>query len=322
MYTSVFGGATSDTEYEFLTGNSMAVMPQNCVPYQQFVTNPTDSLAADLKAQGYYNIAIHPFEPSGYKRDLVYPLLGFDEFLSMKDFKNPSLIRNFISDKDSYKKIIEQYENKGKDGPLFIFNVTMQNHGGYSGTKLFDDANNVLLTEDAGHPCSEQYLSLLRKSDEAYKSLIDYFSKQDKHTIILLFGDHQPIAYAELHDLLSSKENLSEAEALRRKYIVPFILWSNYDMGAEKIDNISANFLSSYLLKTAGLQETTYNRYLNELYEKVPVINALFYIDRDNVLHKYSETTPYSELIKQYRYVGYNDALDDKNKLSQYFKLQ
>jgi Phosphoglycerol transferase and related proteins, alkaline phosphatase superfamily len=322
MYSSVFGGGTSDTEYEFLTGNSMAVMPQNCVPYQQFVTDKTDSLAATLKNQGYYNIAIHPYEPSGYKRDMVYPLLGFDEFLSKKDFVNPTLIRSFISDKDSYQKIIEQYEQKGKNGPLFIFNVTMQNHGGYSNEQLFDDANTVRLTGLSGCGSAEQYLSLLRESDKAYQGLIDYFSKQKEHTIILLYGDHQPIAYSQLHDILKSTGKLTETEDLQRKYRVPFILWANYDIQNDKVEQISANYLSSYLLKTAGLKGTVYNQFLLDMYEKIPVINALFYIDKDNILHSFSDTTSYTDLVTQYKYIGYNDALDNKNKLDKYYQIK
>lgn len=322
LYVSVFGGATSDTEYEFLTGNSMAVMPQNCVPYQQFVTEPTDSLATTLRDQGYYNIAIHPYEPSGYKRDLVYPLLGFDEFLSKEDFVNPTYIRSFISDKDSYQKIIEQYESKGKDNPLFIFNVTMQNHGGYSSEQLFDDDNTVRLTDYQYCYSTEQYLSLLRESDKAFETLINYFSNQDEHTIILLYGDHQPIAYSEIYDQIEGGENVSDPEALQRKYKVPFVLWANYDIPEDDIDNISANYLSSYLLKTAGLEGTTYNQYLMDLYQKVPVINSLFYIDKDDILHSFSQTSPYSEDIKKYRYVGYNNALDYKNRLEEFYKLK
>lgn len=322
MFTSVFGGATSDTEYEFLTGNSMAVMPQNCVPYQQFVTKKRDSLVTTLKSQGYYSIAIHPYEPSGYKRDIVYPLLGFDEFLSRKDFIKPSYIRNFISDESSYEKIIEQYEKKGKDQPLFIFNVTMQNHGGYSGETLFEEQDNVKLTEYAGYPCVEQYLSLLRQSDKAFEKLVDYFSKQKEHTIILLFGDHQPIAYADLYNLLTLHEDRPEEDLLRRKYQVPFVLWANYDLQSEEDKKISANYLSSFLLQTAGLKGTAYNRYLMKLYEKIPVINALFYINQNNQFHSFGDQTSDTELITQYRYVGYNNALDDKNRLKAYYYLQ
>jgi len=322
LYVSVFGGATSDTEYEFLTGNSMVVMPQNSVPYQQFITEPTDSLASTLKNQGYYNIAIHPYAPSGYKRDLVYPLLGFVEFLSEEDFKNPQLIRSYISDRESYQKIIEQYETKGKEQPLFIFNVTMQNHGGYSDDTIFEEAETVRLTDLDGYTKVEQYLSLLRESDKAFQSLVDYFSKEEEHTVLLLFGDHQPVVFSEFHDELTKQGNVSEMDRYQRKYRVPFILWANYDITAEDVDKISANYLSSYLLKSAGLEGTAYNHYLMDLYEEVPVINGLFYIDKNNQGHKFSDSTAYSDLITQYRYIGYNNALDKKDRWKEFYRLR
>ncbi len=319
LYVSVFGGATSDTEYEFLTGNSMAVMPQNCVPYQQFVTAPTASLASTLKDQGYYNIAIHPYQGSGYKRDLVYPLLGFDEFLTEKDFTNPKRIRSFISDQSSYDKIIEEFENKGKDNPLFIFNVTMQNHGGYSGDQIFDDANTVRLTQLTGYPTVEQYLSLLRQSDLAFQTLVDYFSGIEEPTIILLFGDHQPVVYSDFNN---QQEKLLGKDVYRERYAVPFFLWANYDITEDDVDSISANYLSSYLLKTAGLEMTAYQQYLLQLRKQIPVINALFYFDKDNISHSFSEQTPYTGLLQDYRCVGYNSALDKKDKLTAYYYLE
>ncbi|HHV10584.1 MAG TPA: LTA synthase family protein [Clostridiales bacterium] len=317
MYVSVFGGATSDTEYEFLTGNSMAVLPKNCVPYQQYVTDPTDSLAKTLKDQGYYNIAIHPYEASGYKRDLVYPLLGFDEFLSMEDFKEPEFIRSYISDRSSFQKVIEEYEAKGKDQPLFIFNVTMQDHGGYTSEQLFSEEESVRLTGMPGFGAVEQYLSLQRQSDMAFQVLTDYFSKQEEPTIILMFGDHQPVAFSTFYDSGASKP-----EEYRQKYAVPFILWANYDISEDDVDNISANYLSTYLLKVAGLKDTAYNEYLWQLYQRVPVINGLFYIDKNNGIYSLGEASGYSELVREYQYVGYNNALDKDRKLSEYFYLR
>ncbi|MDF2542876.1 MAG: Phosphoglycerol transferase, alkaline phosphatase superfamily [Herbinix sp.] len=320
LYVSVFGGATSDTEYEFLTGNSMAVMPSNCVPYQQFVTDETDSLASTLKEQGYYNIAIHPYKRSGYKRDIVYPLLGFDEFLSMENFKNPHTIRGFISDQDSYHKIIEEYETKG-DRPLFIFNVTMQNHGGYSEQTLFEDDNNVKLVNMEGYADVEQYLSLVRESDKAFQMLLDYFKQQEEPTIILMYGDHQPVAYSRLHDELIIEGAEDYMDHYADKYKVPFILWSNFDIPEENIGNISANFLSSYLLKVAGVQGTEYNQYLLDLYEEIPVINAYFYMDRQNRIYPISDQSEYADRVKEYRYVGYNNALDKRERLDEFYSL-
>lgn len=315
LFVSVFGGATSDTEYEVLTGNSMAVMPANCVPYQQFVTKPTDSLAFTLKAQGYYNIAIHPYNKSGYKRDVVYPLLGFDEFLSKDDFENPQLIRSYISDRDSYKKIIEEYETKGKENPLFIFNVTMQNHGGYSASKLFDEGNNVKLTNDLGHPEVEQYLSLLRETDKAFEVLVDYFSEQEEPTIILLYGDHQPIAYSDFY------RNDPAGSINQNKYKVPFVIWANYDIPEENIDKMSANYLSSYLLEVAGVQSTEYNQYLLELYKELPVITGMFYIDKENRQYRMNETSEYSSHLIEYQSIGYNNVFDKDDRVEQLYEL-
>jgi len=322
LYVSVFGGATSDTEYEFLTGNSMAVMPKNCVPYQQFITQKTDSLVSTLKTQGYYNIAIHPYEKSGYKRDIVYPLFGFDEFLSMDDFENPELIRSYISDRESYKKIIEQYETKGDNNPLFIFNVTMQNHGGYTEDKVVEEEDCVQLTGMPGYPKVEQYLSLVRQSDKAFQILTDYFSKQEEPTIILIFGDHQPVIYSDFHDAMMSAAGDDNFDVYQKKYMVPFIIWANYDIPEADIEKMSANYLSSYLLKIAGVRGTEYNKYLMELYEKLPVINGLFYIDEENQGYQIEEPSEYFFFIKEYQFIGYNNALDKKNRLDQLFGLE
>ena len=86
-----------------------------------------------------------------------------------------------------FQKIIELYENKEEDN-LFIFNVTMQNHGGYEGT--WDNfANTVDLSAQGDFPQAEQYFSLIKETDAAFKELIDYFEKVDEPT---------PVSYTHL----------------------------------------------------------------------------------------------------------------------------
>ncbi|UQT49138.1 sulfatase-like hydrolase/transferase [Flavonifractor plautii] len=72
-YTSVFGAGTSASEFEFLTGNSMAFLPSGSIPYQQYVLGPTASLASILKAEGYSTLAFHPGERASWQRDRAYP---------------------------------------------------------------------------------------------------------------------------------------------------------------------------------------------------------------------------------------------------------
>jgi hypothetical protein len=198
----------------------------------------------------------------------------------------------------------------------------MQNHGGYSGERLFDEKDSVRLTHLAGFDKVEQYLSLLRETDKAFQALIDYFSNEEEPTIILMFGDHQPVVYSELHNLTQVKPSMTLTELDKPRYAVPFIMWANYDINEEDVDTISANYLSSYLLKTAGLPGTAYNEYLLRLQKELPVINAHFYITKEGDCYPLSETTPYSNELQQYQFVGYNNALDHTNKLWEYYRFK
>ena len=113
--SSVYGGYTANSEFEFLTGCTKAFLPGN--PYLQYMDDYLPSIISNIKEQNGYGkaIAMHPYNPSGYNRNRVYPLFYFDKFLSIDDFKNSVLVRDYISDKSDYEKIVEQYENKDKD---------------------------------------------------------------------------------------------------------------------------------------------------------------------------------------------------------------
>ena len=149
-------------------------------------------------------------------RDRVYPLLGFDNLDFMEDYRDVSYVRNYISDASDMEHIIETYEkNKASGKPAFIFNVTMQNHGGYTDTYM--NLTNDIQSQYASEPLN-QYLTLIHKTDQALENLIDYFSKVDDRTIIVFFGDHQP------NDTVASVvENGAQAETQKR-YLVPLSL--------------------------------------------------------------------------------------------------
>lgn len=101
LNTSVCGGNTADTEFEFLTGNTMAFLPVGSIPYQQYIKSTTPSLASYLKSIGYATYAQHPYYGSGWNRDTVYPLLGFDNLSFMQDYSNQRFVRKYISDETS-----------------------------------------------------------------------------------------------------------------------------------------------------------------------------------------------------------------------------
>lgn len=275
LNVSVLGGNTANTEFEFLTGNTMAFLPQGSVAYQQYVKSNDYSIATYLKSKGYDTIAMHPYNASGWDRDKVYPLLGFDTFYSLKDWVNPVKIRKYVSDQSCYDKIIELYEQKDANTPFFLFNVTMQNHSSYS--EEYDNFHPDITVEGTSSKILPNYLSLIKLSDQALENLIEYFSQTDEDTVIVFFGDHQPSnsVAAPVWKLNGrSGDSLTEEEEARR-YKVPFIIWANYDIEAASNVETSANYLGSHVLRAAGLPLYDYRNYLSQLEGQYPVLTAI-----------------------------------------------
>ena len=65
------------------------------------------------------------------------------------------------------EKIIAEYEATSDNNKLFVFGVTMQNHGGYDYNE--NKFNSVIHVEEYGerYPEVEQYLSLLHETDKS-----------------------------------------------------------------------------------------------------------------------------------------------------------
>ena len=319
LNTSVCGGNTADTEFEFLTGNTMAFLPVGSIPYQQYIKSTTPSLASYLKSIGYATYAQHPYYGSGWNRDKVYHLLGFDNLSFMQDYANQRFVRKYISDETSFDRIIETYENKPDGQPAFIFNVTMQNHGGYTDTYYGFD--NMVIADKLNNSALDQYLSLIKLTDEDLKSLIEYFSNVDEKTIVVFFGDHQPndtVASSVLAANGMDYNNLSNKE-LKLRYQVPYVIWANYDIDEAAGKDTSVNYLAANVLKAAGVPTNDYQSFLLKLQEEYPIISAVR-TDKtaDKTLDKASNKSDKATGSKKKQ--ADSDMLNDY-KLLQYYRL-
>lgn len=320
-YTSVFGAGTSASEFEFLTGNSMAFLPSGSIPYQQYILGPSDSLASLLSEQGYRTLAVHPGERTSWQRNQAYPRLGFDDFKCEEDLDVPVTEEHgYISDDTSFRQIIWEFEHKSPEERLFLFNVTIQNHGAYT---VADYPATVQLTDQPGkYPMAEQYLTLANKSDEAFRLLVDYFSAQTEPTIILMFGDHQPSVEQEFLDMAYGLgPDGMTMEQYMGKFRVPFVIWANYPLPQDELNDTSLNFLSQYLLQYAGLPAAPYTRYLYQLQTQLPAITFVGYTDTDGNAYSHLETNDYTNLIRQYQMVQYNNLFGSSERQSELFAL-
>ncbi len=322
-YVSIFGGNTPNSEYEFLTGNTMGFLPESSVGFNLFVRGNLPSVASELKAAGYETLAIHPYRGTNYRRHIVYPLLGFDTYYTRDDFDSPQKIRSFISDQELADRIIEEFDKNKEsgDGPLFSYNVTVQNHGGYysSNTKNLDMSIEVQ-SPGVNETQTSIYVNLIRESDRMFENLVGHFEQEEEPTVIVMFGDHQ----ANLGDntyrhLIGDEESLTPEE-LMEKYKVPFVIWANYDIEEETIERTSLNYLYSILADRLELPMTGYQRYLLDLSEKLPVICAQGYWAADGNFYELAdETSPYFQIIEEYNILEYNDIFGKKDRYLKFF---
>ena len=276
LNVSVKGGNTANTEFEYLTGSSMAFLPYGSIPYQQYIKDETPSMASWLSDFGYRTVAMHPYRAAGWDRNKVYPLMGFDEMYFEEFYEDSALVRKYVSDEADYEKLIRIYEQKEPGEPLFLFNVTMQNHSSYNDWADYDNFTPDITADGIDSDVLSAYLSLMKLSDQAIEELVQYFSEEEEDTVIVFFGDHQPTD-SVINPILKLNGTTSSAlspEEEASRYQVPFFIWANYDIEEESGLNISANYLASRTLDAAGLPKPGYFSFLTELEKQVPVISA------------------------------------------------
>ena len=324
VYSSVRGGNTANSEYEFLTGDSCAFLPDGAVAYQTYINYELGSLVSTLEAQGYVSAAFHPHWASGWNRVQVYRYFGFDRTLWREDFGGISTLRGYASDRWDYRELIKLYESEREragDGNVFLFNITMQNHGGYTTESFRSDVS--IRGHRGEFPRAEQYLSLIRITDEDSRELIDYFRGVEEPVLLLFFGDHQPVLETEFYDVLYGHDSSDlSLEEFQREYITPFYIWANYDIEPRDEGYTSINYLAELLLETAGLRGTPYGAFLREVRQSWPVLNANGALDSDGVWHYLSDPEVVDdELLKAYDILQYNRLFDRSGYRAELYEL-
>ncbi|PID50134.1 MAG: hypothetical protein CR991_02980 [Proteobacteria bacterium] len=195
LVVPAWGANTLRSEYAFLSGiPNQELQHYRYNPYQFLPKQPLPSLVSQLKSEGYYCICIHPNEAAFFKRDQVFPFLGFDDFIDIKAFAEAESVGPYISDKAVYLKIRETLKNRDQQKPLFIFVITMENHGPLH----LESINETDITEYYHPTPIEQYHDLtvylkhLHNADKMLKALIDTLAANPQETLLCWYGDHIP----------------------------------------------------------------------------------------------------------------------------------
>ena len=319
---SIFGAKTPNSEWEYMTGNTMAFLPGGSVPYQQYIDEEPFSMVSIFKNMGYTTVAMHPYYSTGWRRNSVYPKLGFDEshFMDTGDFDETRLMRDYITDEAMYDKVIDRYKLRADDEPLFIMGVTMQNHGGYKDT--YPNFQNTVMYQYGQYPDADQYLSLIHESDKAVEKLISYFETVDEPVEIVFFGDHYPSLNSAFYKSLNGKgvSGLTLTQ-LQDLFSVPFFIWTNYDTEEETVERTSLNYLNILVMQKAGIELTPYQKFLRDMREIVPAMNGRgFYSYTNGKFIHYADAKGDERLwLQKYRILQYNSLFDQENHSTVFF---
>ena len=320
--SSDMGTGTANSEFEFLTGNSMAYFRGN-TPYVQFIDTETPSLASELAGRGYRTQAMHAYERAGYNRVKVYDRFGFQQYKGIEDFDvDIDVARGYPTDETNYRQLIKDFEENRGGAPQFLFNITMQNHGGYYAS---DYEWPVRVHEVAPVESYDDsviaYESSVRMADDALRQLISYLETVDEPTVLLFFGDHEPRLSNEFYSSWFTDENGLDLETTAQLHKTPFFIWGNYDLNtdaAAKGSTVSLNYLSTVLFQAAGIKLSPYQEYLADLRMEHPVITARYFTDAFG--SKIGSTpTAFTDSIREYQWLQYNCVFDRAHRIPGFY---
>ena len=317
-YSSVYGGSTPNSEYEFLTGNTMGFLKAS-IPFSQLIRQPSYSLAQYLGSLGYTTWATHPMNSRFWNREKVYPMLGLSEFESIEGYYDAPKLRNYTTDAAVYEHVIRELENRAPGEKKFLYAVTVQNHGAYHVPDAFREEVRIVGYDSVD---SMVYLSLMRESDAALQTLLEYLEGIDEPVVLLLFGDHQPDA-TDAFIQFAHGGPLETLEDQMLKYIIPYFVWANYDLEARSEELTSINYLSNTLLEAAGIPLPAYNQALADIRQVIPAINSFGYYSRTEGCFQEIEKAQGAEKVAldQYAMLEYNSVYDDKGRSNLFFPL-
>lgn len=309
LYVSAYGGGTANTEYEFLTGNSMANLGSGVYPYTIYNLQDTENLAAQFKDLGYDTVAMHPNHATNWNRENVYEDFGFDRFLSIEDFQDAETLRGMVTDQATYDKILELLDTNSN--PQFIFDVTMQNHGGYdAGTVPEDQLSSWAPAGVADENLLAQlnvYLTCAEASDRDLASFIEDLRALDRPVVLVFFGDHQPSVSSALNDALYPGEDPQAHQW--RIYRSSYLVWANYDVAgnpqASATEEIGAAGLAAQVLHLIGAPLTDYQKALVASRAEIPALSAMGYRGADGVAYALDAEGPYRSLVDDLRTIQY-----------------
>lgn len=195
LEVAAWGANTVRTEFAFLSGLSAAALGVHRFnPYRKLARQEVPTIAGQLRQLGYRTVCVHPYHASFYTRHLVYPRLGFDEFIDIESFRDVEKTGPYIGDVALAEKVCALLQQTSSQ-PLFVFVITMENHGPLHLEKTLPQEADQLYSQAPPAGCDDLtiYLRHLRNADRMAAMLRDQLQSMPAPSWLCWYGDHVPI---------------------------------------------------------------------------------------------------------------------------------
>lgn len=303
--SSEYGGGTANVEFEALTGLSNFFL--NSIPYTSIVpaNKDTPSIVKNFNENGYKTIAMHPYNRNMYRREVVYPNLGFQEYKSADGFKNNSKIDNskYISDESAFNEVLAELKNSQK--PEFIHLVTMQNHMPYE-ENTYSEHNFSVNAKNGANPENaktiQDYLEGISYSDKAMKNFLSEIEKLNEKTIVVFWGDHWPGIYGEMFEKELNKNDIRRT---------PLFVYSNFKKEKQNLGTSSLIYNQILALNAFNSKLSPFQYLLSDLREKYPTLTKQFV-----------KTDEKSDILKDFEMIEYDILSGNKYSLGDFYKIK
>ncbi|MGZ9582997.1 LTA synthase family protein [Paenibacillus marinisediminis] len=245
-------GRTSDADFGVQT--SLHPLPTGSV-FIRYPDHQYDALPSILKEAGYTTGAFHAYEASFWNRYVMYENLGYDYFMSKKDYVIDEPLGWSLGDTSFFRQSVERMANE--QSPFYSFMITLSSHHPY---KLPAEAQKLNVGEYQDTIFGD-YLQSVHYVDHAMGELIQDLKQRGlwENTILVFYGDHDnSIGEKEPFEKLLGKP-LSDFEFMEMQGQVPMII--HLPDGAEKgtVDTVTGQLdVAPTLLHWLGIDPTNY----------------------------------------------------------------
>lgn len=242
LYVPTIGGGTANTEFEVLTGLNLDFFGAGELPYNTLMQQtPVETINYDLKEYGYTATAMHSNGATFYSRNVVYPNMGFDRFVSleyMQDMKYNAL--GWAKDHELTGEVLRALQStEGRD---VLMCISVESHGKYAEEYIPREGDIEILELPEQIPLApfQNFVNIIPATDSFLKELVHAIARFEEPTVVIAYGDHLPAM--ELQDDMLTTGSI---------YASRYVIWNNFGRAFDAPD-LQAYRLSANVMKQLG----------------------------------------------------------------------